>query len=89
MKPTKTSTLIIMFIFFTGLNFVGLSAPDEAMHVVTVSGYKNIKITGYEFYGCGESDFFRTGFEASAPNGTQVKGVVCSGLFKGATLRLK
>jgi len=39
-------------------------------------------------FGCGEDDRFHTGFIADGPNGQMVDGVVCSAIFKGATVRV-
>ena len=50
-------------------------------------GYTDIQITGYVVMGCGEQDVFHTGFRAKSPNNTSVDGVVCSGWFKGSTVR--
>jgi len=66
----------------------GCSSSDEAQRVLTKQGYTNIKTTGYSFFGCDARDTFKTGFEATAPNGAEVEGVVCSGWFKGATVRI-
>lgn len=65
------------------------TAPETATRVLESNGYKNISITGYSWFSCGEDDTFSTGFEAVGPTGNSVKGTVCSGLFKGATLRFE
>jgi hypothetical protein len=70
---------------------VGLSActdSDGAHRTAENHGLTNIRITGYRFFGCSDEDVWRTGFEASSPNGRRVTGVVCSALFKSNTLRL-
>jgi hypothetical protein len=67
------------------------TSPAMATRVLEDAGYKNIKITGYRWTGCGEDDSQHTGFEALGQAGRSVTGVVCSswGLFvKGATVRL-
>lgn len=61
---------------------------DGARRTVESHGFTNVKITGYRFFGCSDNDGWRTGFEATNPNGRRVTGVVCSALFKGNTLRL-
>mgnify|MGYP000977450805 CR=1 FL=1 len=63
------------------------SSSDQATRALQAAGYKDINITGYSFFGCDEKDSFHTGFEATGPNGQRVDGVVCSGWFKGATIR--
>lgn len=63
------------------------SSADEATRTLQGAGYKDIRITGYAFFGCDENDTFHTGFEATGPSGQRVSGVVCSGVMKGATIR--
>lgn len=63
------------------------TAPDKAVTILEREGYENIEIRGYDFFGCSEDDFYHTGFTASK-NDQVVNGVVCSGLFKGSTIRL-
>lgn len=67
----------------------GCSDAPEANRVLNSQGYTHVQLTGYKFFGCGRYDYWRTGFVAKSPNGTNVVGVVCSGVFKGATIRFK
>jgi hypothetical protein len=67
------------------------ACTDEqgATRVLMHEGYKDIRITGYRFLGCGNDDDYSTGFAATSPSGAPVTGVVCSGLmFKASTVRL-
>lgn len=64
------------------------SDQTTAKRLLEEQGYKNIAITGYVWMGCSEDDTFHTGFTATSAAGSQVKGVVCSDWFKGATIRL-
>ncbi len=66
----------------------GCSDRKTATRVLTNNGYTDIRIEGYRLFACSEDDTFSTGFTASSPAGMTVRGVVCSGLFKGATIRL-
>lgn len=67
----------------------GCSDSEHATRVLQQSGYSQIKIGGYSFFGCSEDDTYHTSFTAVGPTGHQVSGVVCSGLFfKGSTIRL-
>lgn len=66
----------------------GCTKPEHTKSVVESAGYSEVVITGYEFFGCSEDDVFHTGFTAKGPKGQPVKGVVCAGWFKGATIRL-
>lgn len=65
----------------------GCSSHDDAVKALTGAGYKNIQTHGYSFLGCSEDDTFKTKFTATGPSGQAVEGVVCSGWFKGATIR--
>ncbi len=52
-------------------------------------GYKDVVIGGYGWFSGSSSDFYKTKFKATAPNGETVTGVVTGGLFfKGNTIRL-
>lgn len=68
--------------------FVLLGCTDEpgARRVLESMGFTDITITGWRWLSCGEEDGWRTGFRARL-NGRQVSGVVCSGIFKGQTIR--
>ena len=60
----------------------------EATRVLQAQGFKNIEITGYNFFGCGKGDKVHTGFTAVGLDGQRIEGTVCSGLiFKGSTVR--
>ena len=80
-------TVGIIFLIGIFVEIAGLPDPDGAYDVLETNGYSAISITGRRFFGCGESDVFRTGFSAKSPNGQWVTGVVCKGIFKGHTIR--
>lgn len=61
---------------------------DGATKALEAAGYRNIHITGYVYFGCGEDDSYHTGFEAIGQNGRPVAGVVCAGVMKGSTIRV-
>jgi hypothetical protein len=65
----------------------GCSDPKTAKKTLENSGYTNIELGGYSFFGCSDGDRFSTKFTATNPNGVTVSGVVCSGWFKGGTIR--
>lgn len=67
---------------------IGMTDADDATRVLGDSGFRSIKITGYKFFGCGDSDFFHTGFSAISPSGRRVTGVVCKGIIKKNTVRI-
>lgn len=66
----------------------GCTDSNVAQRTLSGAGYKNIQITGYSVFGCSDDDFFHTGFKATGADGAQVSGTVCSGFFKGATIRM-
>jgi hypothetical protein len=63
------------------------SDPSAATRVLKAQGYTNIEITGWRPWMAGKDDAFSTGFVANSPSGERVTGAVCSGLFKGSTIR--
>lgn len=69
---------------------VALSActnVDKTVSTLTAAGYTNITTQGYDWWLCGEDDTFHTKFTATGPTGLKVSGAVCSGVFKGNTVR--
>lgn len=81
--------LIVVFIIIFVLSFSLRGCTDEegAQRVLQQNGYTNITITGYRWGMGGENDTYVTGFEATSPSGARVSGAVCSGMFKGSTIR--
>ena len=78
-----------IIIIISAIFILNCSRPQEATEALYQSGYDDIVITGWTFFGCDENDVFHTGFQAKSPRGQRIEGVVCSGWFKGATIRLK
>ena len=83
MKSKIINSVLLVVLLGMG----GCTDPDSALKALKDQGYDEIKITGYEFGACGRDDSYSTGFEAKSLSGKKVKGVVCSGLFKGSTIR--
>ena len=79
--------VIFIFLVTLCLFLQGCTQEEKTTQLLKQQGYKNIYITGYMAFNCGEDDWFSTGFTATAPNGERVSGVVCSGIFKGSTIR--
>lgn len=80
--------MFIVTVMFAAL--AGCTSADSATKALQASGYTDVHITGYRFFGCGEDDWFRTGFRAKGANGQPIEGVVCGGLlFKGNTIRVE
>lgn len=79
--------VIFIFLITLCLFLQGCTQEEKTTTLLKQQGYKNIYITGYMAFNCSKDDFYRTGFTATAPNGERVSGVVCSGIFKGSTIR--
>jgi hypothetical protein len=77
----------IFAIALIALSLTGCTQPQQAERVLVESGYTDVQILGYAFFGCGNDDTFHTQFKAVSPSGKLVSGTVCSGWFKGATIR--
>ena len=60
---------------------------ETAERILKSNGYTEISTGDHSMFSCPD-DFYATKFTAKSPNGTKVKGVVCSGLlFKDNTIR--
>ncbi len=62
--------------------------PQTARRILESLGYRQVRITGVHPFSCSDDDVFRTGFAALSMAAKPVKGTVCQGWFKGATIRL-
>lgn len=69
------------------LALTGCTDPSSAQKALDDMGFKEINVTGYRWFSCGEDYLFHTGYQAKNPNGKQVTGTVCSGLFKGSSVK--
>lgn len=67
---------------------VGCTNAEQSTRALEASGYKEISMNGYTLFGCDDKDTFRDSFTAKGANGKYVEGVVCSGWFKGSTIRV-
>ncbi len=83
-RETVTKLLIASVL---ALTLAGCASPDHAQQVLVDAGYSNVRTGGYSWLGCGKGGIYATDFEAVGPTGMPVKGTVCSGFFKGATIR--
>lgn len=62
--------------------------PDGARQTLIHAGLEPVNVGGYNLFGCGQSDFYRTKFRAFDQRGMTVEGTVCRGLFsKSSTIR--
>lgn len=64
---------------------------DDARRVIEAHGFRNPKLTGTPWFGCGESDsvLYNQSFTAIGPGDKPVSGVACGGALKGWTVRLR
>ena len=89
-RPSRTVVLCGLAVALAA-SLIACTDADQAKRAVEAQGLKDVKITGYRWFGCGDSknssDTYHTGFEATGLNGQHVSGVVCSGILKGATVR--
>lgn len=60
---------------------------SNAQRILSQQGYTEIQLGGYAFGACSEDDTYATSFRAKSPAGIFVEGAVCSGWFKGGTIR--
>ena len=87
---TILSVLLLGFlVVFTPMCLKACANEDQARRVLEEQGYHEIEIEGYEPFGCASSDDYCTGFDATAPNGRRVHGVVGCGVVKACTVRLR
>lgn len=69
------------------LALAACSDADEAQRVAEIHGLTEVETGGWSMFGCGQEDQFATKFSATTTAGKRVTGVVCSGWFKGSTIR--
>ena len=61
--------------------------PTAARKALDNLGFSDVEITGYRFFTCGDDYTYHTGFSAKNPKGNLVTGAVCSGWFKGSSVK--
>jgi len=77
-----------LLILAAALSLAGCSTPPgTARESVEAMGLHDIQVGGIDLLGCGKDDFVGRNFTAKNSEGRTVKGVVCTGMFKGATVR--
>ncbi len=83
-------TIVGIFAFFFVVEDLHLMPrPKTSRRILESLGYTQVRITGVNPLRCADDDVFRTGFEAVSFAGKPVRGTVCMGWFKGATVRLR
>jgi hypothetical protein len=78
----KILPLIIAIIFLVAINIL-IPHTDKIATKKTLeqNNYKVILVGGYYFWGGNKSDWYKTKFQAIAPNGDTVEGTVTKGIF--------
>ena len=70
------------------LALAGCTNKEDAERALTAEGFTDVQVVGYDWFGCGDDDWYATKFTATNRDGKPVRGTVCSGLFmKSATVR--
>jgi len=85
--PSATILLIAVVIGTSTL----MVRPELATRILTEQNFSEITIKPWgiqNIFACSEDDIFRTRFSAKNVSGDSVSGVVCSGFFKGSTVRV-
>lgn len=75
----------LVILLTTCFALAGCTDVEGAKRALEAEGFEKVSITGYRFFGCGKEDF-HTGFRACR-GAKCTTGVVCSGWFKGGTIR--
>lgn len=79
-----------LLVLLMGVIFLsGCTDESTSKRILEENGYTEIQITGYNAFCCSDDDTYSTGFKAKSPNGTIVSGCVCTGAFKGSTIRFE
>jgi hypothetical protein len=61
---------------------------STALQATHAMGFTQVELGGNSWFGCSDKEGWTRTFEATGANGTRVKGAVCKGLLKGATVRI-
>ena len=86
------SAYVIVGVLFLGIVLCGplsgsCSAGPDGEHALTSAGYTDVKLGGYAWFSCSDSDTFASTFTATNPAGAEVSGTVCCGWMKACTVR--
>lgn len=63
------------------------TSRSDAEKALKAQGLEPVNVGGYAMFQCSDDDTFKTKFVAKNAKGETVKGAVCSGWLKGATIR--
>lgn len=79
--------VIMIYILIIATTNSNPNRLENTTKILESQGYNDIKFTGIKVFSCSPYDIYRIGFEAISPAGKTVEGTVCSGIFKGHTVR--
>lgn len=82
----KIAACVMLICIAVALSSCGVD-PRKATAALEAQGMTDVKIGGYSWFGCAKGDEYHSSFSATGANGKPVTGVVCSGMFKGTTVR--
>lgn len=79
----------VLFISIAVIALNSCTNEKSARKALLDSGYHPIEVGGYGWFDGSKDDVFKTRFKAYSPDSSRiVTGTVCSGWFKGSTVRL-
>lgn len=77
-----------VFAIILALGLGACTSPIDTRRTLHAAGYTDVVVGSYSLFACGEGDFYATKWKAVNPQGQQVSGTVCCGLFfKNCTIR--
>lgn len=62
---------------------------EDIIYDIEAFGFSDVVIGKWTTWSCGRDDSWGYYFTATNPAGRQIKGVVCGGLNKGSTVRIR
>lgn len=80
---------LLLFLLFLLQSCTNKNHFEKGKHQLEMQGYTDIKYTGYSVFCCDEKDTYSSGFICKDKQGNDVKGCICSGVFKGITIRFE
>ncbi len=90
---TKFILITAIVLAIASFTIIGCSDADSAKKTLDDAGLSEVVITGrpgllWWFSGCGDDDYYATGFTGKNAKGKTVHGVVCNGFWnKASTVR--
>lgn len=87
MGNLKFSVLVLFVCVVLAICLIPRVDSQGTIDTLEKQGYTEVEITGWRPFAASEEDLYATGFKAKSPSGQTVTGTVCSGLFKGKTIR--